>query len=114
MLEDTLGRGSSDRADLSGITIKFALVAEPRGNVNADEHQAADIVAAATTAVNPLSSTPVATDLLSSAVVTGTNVVSQVQTFETTWDVLLKRIALFNNIVTRIAEVFGAQRPDFL
>ena len=104
VLEDTLR--TSDGSDLSGVRIKFALAAEPRGDINADKHQATDAVIRAT-AVNPLNSTPAAVGLLSSAVDTGTNVLTKVQTFETTWGVLLQRMELFNKIVDGIAQVFG-------
>ena len=110
VLEDTLRKDTPDGADASaGITIKFALAAEPRGDVNANERQATDAV---TRAVNPLSSTPPAVGLLGSAVDTGTNIVTKVQTFETTWGVLLQRMELFNKIVDGIAQVFGAQCLD--
>ena len=109
VLEDILFVGkNTDRPDLSGITIKFALAAEPRGNTNADERQATDAVTRVT-GVNPLSSTPAAVGLLSSAVDTGTNVVTELQTFETTWGVLLQRMELFNKIVDGFAQVFGVQ-----
>jgi hypothetical protein len=104
VLEDTLHDGS----DMSGMTIQFMLAAEPRRDVNADERQVTDAVTRAT-AVNPLSSTPAAAGLLSSAVDTCTNIVTEVQTFETTWSVLLQRIELFNETVDGIAQVFGAQ-----
>ena len=107
-LEDTLH--TPDGSDLSGITIKFALAAEPRGGVSADERQATDAVAR--TAVNLLGSTPAAVGLLSSAVDTGTNIATEAQTFETTWCVLLQRMELFNKIVDGIAQVFGAQCLD--
>ncbi|KAI9568858.1 hypothetical protein HD554DRAFT_682431 [Boletus coccyginus] len=102
VLQDTLGKDTSDGTDLSGITIKFALVAEPHENVTADERQAADAVAAATTAVVPLSSNPAAIDFLSSAVGAGTNAVPQAQS---TWNLLLERIELFDKIVTDIAKI---------
>ena len=114
VLEETLLVGkNTDRSDLSGITIKFALAAEPRGNTNADERQATDAVTRVT-GVNPLSSTPAAVGLLSSAVDTGTNVVTELQTFETTWSVLLQRMELFSKIVDGIAQVFGVQCLDSL
>ena len=111
VLEDTLhvGKDTPDGSDLSGMTIKFALTAEPRGDVNADERQATDAVTRVTT-VNPLNSTPAAVGLLSSAVDTGTNVVTELQTFETTWGVLLQKMELFNKIVDGIAQVFGTHR----
>ena len=110
VLEDTLhaGKDASDESDLSGMTISFALAAQPLGlgDVNADERQARDAVNRATA---PLSSTPAAVGLLGSAVDTGTNLVTGAQTFETTWGVLLHRMELFNGIVDGIAQVFGVQ-----
>ena len=111
VLEDALD--PPDGSDLLGITIKLVLAAEQRGDVNADERQAINAVTRAT-AVNPLTSTPPAVGLLSSAVDTGTNVVTEVQTFETTWGVLLHRMELFNKIVDGIAQVFGVQCLDSL
>jgi hypothetical protein len=113
VLEDTLRKNTPDGSDLPGITIKFALAAEPRGDTDADERQATDAVTRATE-INPLSSTPAAIGLLSSAVDTGTNVVTELQTFETTWGVLLQRMKLFNKIVDGIAQVFGVQCLDSL
>ena len=115
MLEDTLlvGKNDPNVPDVSGITIKFALAAEPRGGANADERQATDAVTRAI-GVNPLNSTPAAVGLLSSAVDTGTNVVTELQTFETTWEVLLQKMELFNKIVDGIAQVFGVRCLDSL
>ena len=110
-LEETLGRNTSDGTD-SGITIKFSFAAESRKGVDAHELQATDAVAKATEAVGPLGSTPPAAGFLSSAVDTGTNVITEVQTFETTWGVLLQRMALFNRIVSDIAAVFDVRRFD--
>lgn len=91
------------------------MAAGPHGPVNAGEHQAADAVTRATETVDAFSSTPAVVGLLSSAVDAGTNVATKVQTFETTWGVLLKRMDLFNKIVADIAQVFGANRlhPPF-
>ena len=111
VLEDALR--SPNGSKLSGITIKFALTAEPRGDGNADECRAPDTVTRAT-AVDPLSSTPAAVGLLSSAIDTGTNVITEVQTFETTWGVLLQRMELFNKIVDGFAQVFDVQCLDSL
>jgi len=105
-------RDTSDKSDLPGLTIKFALAAEPRADIDADERQAIDAVVRVTEAVNPLSSTP-ATELLTSAVDASTNVATEVQTFETTWGALLQRMELFNRIVTDIAQVFCAQCLDY-
>ena len=110
VLEDTLLVGKNG-SDLPGITIKFALAAEPRGGANADERQATDAVTRAT-GVNPLNSTPGVVGLLSSAVDTGTNVVTELQTFETTWGVLLQKMELFNRIVDGVAQVFGVRCLD--
>jgi len=103
-------RDTSDKSGLPGLTITFALAAEPRADIDADERQATDAVVRATEAANPLSSTPAA---IASAVDAGTNVVTEVQTFETTWGVLLQRIELFNRIVTDVAQVFRAQCLDY-
>jgi hypothetical protein len=113
VLEDTLRKNTPDGSDLSGITIKFALAAEPRGDIDADERQATDAVTRATE-VNPLSSTPATVGLLSSAVDTGTNIATELQTFETTWGVLLKRMELFNKIVDGVAQVCGVHCLDSL
>ena len=114
VLEDTLhvGKDTPDGSDLSGVTIKFTLAAEPRGDVDEDKRQATDAVARATATVIPLSSTPTAVGLLSSAVNAGTNVVTEVQTFETTWGILLQRLELFNKIVDGFAQVCGKQYSD--
>lgn len=105
--EATLGK--DDGFHLSRITIKFALAAQSRGDIDADDRQATDAAIVATEAVNPLSSTPRTVGLLGSAVDTCTNVVTYIQTFETTWSVLLQRIELFNKIVAGVAQVFSAQ-----
>ena len=110
MFEHALRGDSSDGSNLSEITIKFALAAEPRADVNADERQASDAVAAATAVINPLSSTPAAVGLLGSAVDTTAKISTELQTFETTWDVLLQRMELFNKIVGGIVQVRDARR----
>ena len=110
MFGDALRRNTSDGSDLPEITIKFALAAEPRADINADERQASDAVAVATAAVNPLGPTPAVVDHLSSAVDTSTCILTEAQTFETTWGVLLQRMDLFNKIVADIAQVFDAYR----
>ena len=113
VFEDTLRKDTSDESDLSGITIKFAFAAEPHGPGSAEERQAADAITRATGAVDPLSSTPVAVGLIGSAVDTGAQVLNvvakgqKVHTMDTTWGVLLQRLERFNEVVTRLAEVFG-------
>ena len=112
MFENTLCKDTSDKSDFLGITIKFAFATEPHGQ-GSGEGQSADAVTTAAGAVDPLSSTPVAVGLIGSAVDTGTkvsNVVAKAQkvhTMETTWGVLLQRLERFNEVVTRLAEVFG-------
>ena len=105
VLEDILRKDTSDASDRSEIIIKFAFATAPHGDVSADTRQATDAVTTASEAISPLSSTPAAVGHLSSTVDTGVYVASEIQTFETTWDVLLKRMKLFNEIVADIAQV---------
>ena len=105
MLEKTLRQRASDGSD-STITIKFSLTAESREAGDAAERQAADAVTKVTTVLGPLESTPQAAVQLGSVVDTGTAIITEIQTFETTWSVLLDRITLFNKIVSDIAAVF--------
>ena len=107
MLEVPLPKDTADgQVHSSGITIKFALTAEMRGDIGADELQATDAVNRAAEMVSALGPTPQIIGLADSAINAGT----ELQTFENTWGVLLQRMALFNKIVTGIAEVFGIQR----
>jgi len=92
----------------SGITIKFAVTVEMRGDMGADELQATDAVTGAIGMVSVLRPTPQIVGLADSAV--NTNVVTELQTFENTWGVLLQRMDLFNRIVAGIAEVSDIQR----
>ena len=115
VFEDTLRKDTSNESNRSGITIKFAFAAAERhGQGSAEERQAADAVARATGAVDPLSSTPVAVDLIRPTVDTGTKVLNvvakaqKVHAVETTWDVLLQRLQRFDEVVTGLAEVFGS------
>ena len=105
VLEDILRKDTSDGSDRSEIIIKFALATAQHGDVSADTHQATDAVTMASEAIGSLSSTPAAVGHLDSTVNTGAYVASEIQTFETTWDVLLKRMKLFNEIVTDVAQV---------
>ena len=97
VLEVPLGGGTSDPPKRSGITIRQA-----RGDVDANELQVTDTVTQATT--------PQIVGNVVSAVGTGTQVITELQTFESTWNVLLKRMNLFNKIVAGIAEVSGTHR----
>jgi hypothetical protein len=104
-----LGGGSSNASVRSGITIKFALTAEPRGVANANELQATDAAKKATGAVSALRPTPQIVGQVDSAISASTKVATELQTFENTWNVLLKRMDSFNKIVAGIAEVSGIQ-----
>ena len=104
---------SADGPDHFEITLKFTLVAPPREDVNAEELQAVDAVATAIQAVVPLGATSAVVEVLNSAVDTSQKVVTEIQTFDNTWGVLLKRMELFNKIVADIAKVFVAQCLDF-
>ena len=100
----------SHAPERSGITIKFAFVVEARGDVNINELQASDAVNRATEAISALHPTPQIVGQVDSAIGTVTQVTTELQTFENTWNVLLKRMALFNKIVAGVAEVSGIQR----
>ena len=104
VLEVIIGPDPSDGSDLSGSTIKFALAAEPRADVNSDERQAVVAVTMASEMATALSA-PAVVEASSSAIDTATKVVTELQTFETTWDVLLRRVELFNKIVADVAQV---------
>lgn len=108
VLEEPLDKDTSDgQMDSSGVKIKFALTAETRGGIDADELQATDAVNRATEVLGALGATPQTVGLVNSAVNAGTNVVTEVQTFENTWGVLLQRMASFNKTVAGIAQVSG-------
>ena len=104
---------SADGSDRFDFALKFTLVAPPSEDVNADELQVVDALATASRAIVPLGATPVVVGILHSTVDTSQKVVTEIQTFDNTWGVLLKRMKLFNEIVTDIAQVFGAQCLDF-
>jgi hypothetical protein len=112
VLEVPLSGGTSDPPEYSGITIKLALAVEVRGDVDANELQVqvTDAVKQATEAISALRPTTQIVENVVSAIGTGTQVVTELQTFENTWNVLLKRMNLFNKIVGGIAEVSGIQR----
>ena len=104
VLEVTIGPDASDGPNLSGCTIKFALAAEPRADVSSDERQALGAVAMATDMAATLRA-PAVVEPSSLAIDAATNVMIELQTFETTWDVLLRRVELFNKIVADVAQV---------
>ena len=109
MLEETLGVEASNGAD-SAVTLKFSLAVESREAGDVAERQAADAVAKATGELGPLGFTPQAVVQLGSVVDTGTTIITGAQTFETTWGVLLERMAVFNKIVADVAAVFDVHR----
>ena len=105
VFEEDLGGSTSGWSGLSGMTLKFTFTAESPERGNANELQAANAVAQATEGVNVVGPIPSPVDLMSLAVDTISNVVTDVQTFDNTWGVLLDRMELFNKIVTDIAQV---------
>ena len=109
MFEETLAKQGPGGSD-SPVIIKFSVTTESRDAGLAVERQAADAVTKATAPLDPLGSTPQAIVQVGSMVDTGTTILAKAQTFETTWGILLKRMALFNVIVTGIAAVFDVHR----
>lgn len=106
MLEGPLGKYTPDgQTRSSGFTIKFALTVGTRGNIGADELQATDAAKQASEMVSALSPTPQVVGLADPVINTAINVVTELQTFENTWGVLLQRMMLFNKIVGGIAAV---------
>ena len=104
VLEATIGPDPSDEPDLPGNTIMFALTADPRTEVDSDERQAVGAITMATEMATALRA-PAVVEPLNSAVDAATNVAVELQTFETTWDVLLRRVELFNKIVADVTQV---------
>ena len=102
--------GTSNAPEHLGITIKFALAVETRGDAEANKLQATDAVKKATAAISAFCPTPQIVGQVDLVIGTSTQVATQLQTFENTWNVLLTRMALFNKIVGGIAEVSGIQR----
>ena len=88
VFEERLRKDTSDGSDLSGMMIKFVLAAQAPEGGTADQLQATAAVDQATEAIGTLSSTPAAS----------TTAFTEVQIFETTWSVLLKRLELFNRL----------------
>jgi hypothetical protein len=110
VLEVPLSGGTSDPPERSGITIKPALTVEARGDIDANERRVTDAVKQATEAISTLRPTAQIVGNVVSAIGIGKNVATELQTFENTWNVLLKRMDIFNKIVGGIAEVSGIQR----
>ena len=110
MLEVPLGGGTPRQPERSEITIKFTVAVEAREGVNANEVQATGAVNQAREAISALRPTPQVVGQVDSAIGTGTQLATEVQTFENTWNVLLERMALFNKIVAGVAEVSRIRR----
>lgn len=108
VFEATLGKNTPDESG-SGFTIKFLFTAEPRKSGDAMEHQATDAVTRAAKVIGSVSSTPMAMGLVTDAV---SSITAKVQGFESTWGVLLERMALFNTIVSDIVAVFDVHLLD--
>ena len=106
MLEETVGKHVSGDGPDSAITITFSLTTESHQASDAAGCQAADAVSRATGALGPLGATPQTVVQLGPVVDTSTTIITEAQTFETTWGVLLKRMALFNKIVADVVTVF--------
>ncbi|KAG9312578.1 hypothetical protein JVU11DRAFT_6974 [Chiua virens] len=100
LFEEHIHKDPSKAADSSAadFTFKFIFTANSRQPLDADERQAEYAVDAAKQAAEAMHPTPSALD-------TATQVVNNSQTFATTWNVLLQRIKLFDQIVTGIAEI---------
>ena len=105
MFEENLDKDTSDGSDLSGMTIKFVLAVDLGESTSVAELQATDVVTEATEGASAFGPTPHAVGFTTSAVDTTTNVVTEVQTFANTWDVLLERMELLSKIVADIAQV---------
>ena len=96
VLEVPLGGGTSDPPEHLEITAKQAY-----RDVDPNQLQVTHAVTQATA--------PQIVGNVLSAISTGTQVVTELQTFESTWNILLKMMDLFNKIVAGIAEVSGIQ-----
>lgn len=108
VLEEPLDKDTSiGKMNSSRVEIKFALTAEKRGDIGADELQATDAINRVTEMISTFGPTSQIIGAVDSAINTGANVVTKAQTFENTWGVLLQRIDLFNQIVAGIAKVSG-------
>ncbi|KAG9312565.1 WD40-repeat-containing domain protein [Chiua virens] len=106
VFEETLRVDTSTSAPSDAeMKIKFVLITESRRVDSAVVLQAIDASARATGAVATLSHIPAVIPSIGSAVDAATNVVDNVQTFESTWNVLLQRIELFNKVVGGIAQI---------
>ena len=111
--------GSSNR----GITVKFALTAEPLGREDdsADKRQARDVVDGMNKALEQVGDTSAAVGAITSVVDTTDKVVNDsntiakdintLQTFESLSPILSKWMDLFDRIGSAVAEVFRFESP---
>jgi hypothetical protein len=108
VLEELLSKSASE-PNPSDITIRFMLLAEQFGGVDADDRQATEAVTRAIEAIHATSPMPADADI-SPEIDIVNNVVAGVQTFgTTTWGVLLDRLELLDQIVSVIAQVLDIQ-----
>ena len=114
MFEENLDKDTSDGPDLLGMSIKFVLAADSRESASVARLQATDVVTQATEGASAFGSTPRTVGCTTSAVDTTTNVVTEGQTFENTWNVLLERMELLSKIVADIAQVSNNSSLDSL
>ena len=125
MFQDVLhdDKVTPDESNNRGITIKFALTAEPLGREDdsADKRQARDVVDKMNKALEQVGDTPAPVEAISSVVDTTGKVVNDsnaitkdtntLQTFESLSPVLSKWMDLFDRIGSAVAEVFYFESP---
>ena len=114
MFEEDLDKDTSDGPDPSGMTIKFVLAADSRESASVAELQATVVVAPATEGISAFGPTLRTVGFTTSAVDMTTNVVTEIQTFANTWNVLLERMELLSKIVADIAQVSDTPSLDLL
>ena len=84
VLEERIRNDGANGADLSRMTIKFALATDSCEEINAAKLQATDTITKAAEGVSSLGPTPQVVDTASSVVDTTTNIVTKIQTFGNT------------------------------
>ena len=105
MFEENLDKDTSDGSDLSEMSIKFVLAADLGESASVAGLQATDVATQGTEGVSAFGPTPRTVGFTTSAVDATTNVVTEVQTFANTWNVLLERMELLSKIVAGIPQV---------
>ncbi|KAG9308963.1 hypothetical protein JVU11DRAFT_11265 [Chiua virens] len=116
VFEQTLLKDTSGGPDISGITIKFALIVSFPEGAGGRQLQATDHVARPAELLAGAIPTPVAIPFIDSTVDAGTIILPKVRTSKDAWDVLLERVELLNKIVVNTEEVFSVHHltPDAL